>query len=415
MYIHRTITDKLSRLMKDFPAVVVSGARQVGKSTLLRHVFGQNADYVLLENVIDVDNVRKDPELFLRQHTQRPLILDEIQYAPELVSTLKRLIDQNRAPGQYILTGSQQWAAMKSLSESLAGRAVFVDLEGFSLSEMANRPVQKPWLHYWLENPEQLKTLPYRRLPLSSTVFEILYRGCLPQTLFISPENRRSFFTAYIRTYIERDARNFSDVSDWQLFGRFVGLAAALTAQEINYSQLGRDLGLTPQTAQRWLAMLKATFQWFEVPGYTQNAVKRVSGKSKGYFADTGLACSVCAVGSPQSLSSHPMLGALFETAVVSEIRKQCEVLASPPNVYHWRSAGGAEVDLILERDGKLYPIEIKTKSRPSRADTRGISAFRQTYPNLRIEKGIVIAPTEKVLQISDNDFAIPWDLYIEA
>lgn len=401
--------------MLDFPAVVISGARQVGKSTLLRHLFGDKADYVVFEDYLDVENVRKDPEFFLKQHRHRPLILDEIQYAPELVSTLKRYIDRDRSPGQYVITGSQQWSVMKSLSESLAGRAVFVDLEGFCLSEIANYTVETPWLKVWLEDPESFLTRPYRRLPLTHTVLDVLWRGTMPQAYFIQPENLPNFFMAYARTYIERDARAFADILDWQLFRRFVGLTAALTAQEINYSQLGRDLGLTPQTARRWLAILHATFQWYEVPAFSGNTVKRISGKPKGYVSDTGFSCAVQAISSPRSLGVHPLLGSLFETAVVGEIRKQSEILSVRPNLYHWRSLRGAEVDLILERDGKLYPIEIKAASHPSRADTRGITLFRQTYPNLKVEKGLVIAPTEKVIALNDNDIAIPWDMCFES
>lgn len=414
MYIERTITNKLRSLLRDFPAVVITGARQVGKSTLLRHVFGDHADYVVFEDVMDIENARKDPEFFLKQHPRRPLVLDEIQYVPELVSTLKRFIDRDRSPGQYILTGSQQWQVMKSLSESLAGRTVFIDLEGFSLSEIANQPVSKPWLQYWIEDPRGFVTLHHRRLGLKQTVWEILWRGCLPQGSFIQPGNLPSFFSAYLRTYIERDARAFADVLDWQMFRQFVGLVSALTAQEINYSQLGRDLGLTPQTARRWLSILTATFQWYEVPAYSGNPIKRIAGKPKGYFADSGLACAVQAISSPTSVGSHPMMGSLFETAVVGDIRKQLEIMPTKPNLYHWRTLRGAEVDLILECDGKLYPIEIKAASRPSRRDTSGITAFRKTYPNLKIEQGLVIAPTETVLMLSDKDVAVPWDLYIE-
>ncbi|MEJ5259105.1 MAG: ATP-binding protein [Anaerohalosphaeraceae bacterium] len=411
IYIDRIVTQKIRSLLEDFPAVVISGARQVGKSTLLQHVFGQEADYVVFEEFLDVENVRKDPEFFLRQHPKRPLILDEIQYVPELVSTLKRYIDRNPSPGQFLLTGSQQWSVMKSLSESLTGRAAFVDLEGFCLSEIANQPFQKSWLQQWLDSPAEFLTEKHERLNLNYTVLDILWRGGLPQAYFIKPENLPDFFLAYLRTYIERDVRSFADVLDWQLFGRFVGLSAALTAQEINYSQLGRDLGLTPQTARRWLAMLKATFQWFEVPAFSGNPVKRISGKPKGYFADTGLACALQAISSPKALGTSPLLGRLFETAVVGQIRKLSAVLSGRPILHHWRTLRGAEVDLLLERDGRFYPIEIKVAGVPSRSDVSGIAAFRKTYPNLQIEKGLVICPVEKIMALSDEDYAVPWDL----
>ena len=147
------------------------------------------------------------------------------------------------------------------------------------------------------------------------------------------------------------------------------------------------------------------------MPAYSGNAVKRVSSKAKGYLADTGLACHAQLLSSPTALGGYPFLGALFETAVVAEIRKHASTLPTPPQMYHWRTNGGAEVDLLLERDGVFYPIEVKTKSNPSRQDTTGITAFRKTYPHLRVEKGLVIAPTPKVLQLSNDDWAVPWDL----
>lgn len=200
-------------------------------------------------------------------------------------------------------------------------------------------------------------------------------------------------------------------VADWQQFGRFFRLAAALTAQEVNHSKIGRDIGVTPQTARRWLDILKATFQWHEVPAWSGNTVKRVSGKPKGYLADSGLACAALRVSSGQALADHPAFGAIFETAVIGEIRRLLTVMPSKPLLHHWRSHGGAEVDLILERDGVFHPIEIKATARPAPKDARGIQAFRETYPKLRISPGLVVAPTESVARLSELNTAIPWDL----
>ena len=273
------------------PAVAVAGARQVGQTTLLREVF-PSAEWLQFDPVQDVGNAPADPDLFLR-----------------------------------------------NLSESLAGRVVFLDLEGFCLAERAGRSVDAAWLPAWIEAPE------------------------------------------------------------------------ALTAQEVNASQLGRDIGVTPQTARRWLDLLSATFQWCEVTAYSGNAVKRVSGKPKGYLADTGLACHAQAISSPAALGGHPLWGALFETFVFGEIRKQMALLSPPPRLHHWRSAGGAEVDLIIERDGRFFPVEFKSASRVGRTDARGIRSFRQTYPELKLAPGLVIAPCERMERISEDDYAMPWDV----
>ena len=380
MYVSRFLTDRLESLARNFPVVVVSGARQAGKSTLLQHVYGQQAEAVVFDAVQDIGNARQDPDFFLDNHPA-PLILDEIQYVPELVAALKRRVDQDRKPGQYLLTGSQQWHVLKNLAESLAGRAVFLDLEGFCLGETAREEPSAAWLGDWLQDPEGFPSHRRERLELPHVPFELIWRGTLPDAVSLPMEAVPDFWGAYFRTYVERDVRLLTEVSDWHTFGRFVRLAAALTAQEINASQLGRDLGLTPQTARRWLDLLVATFQRDEVPGYSGDAVKRVSGKAKGFLADTGLACWAQAISSPAALGGHPLWGHLFETFVVAELRKQMAMLSPAPRLHHWRSQGGAEVDLLLERDGRLHPIEIKAKTQVSRSDARGIGAFRQAYP----------------------------------
>lgn len=410
MYIHRLLSDRLKRLTTAFPVVVVSGARQVGKSTLVRHLFADSAQMVVFDPVLDIENARRDPELFLNNR-RPPLVLDEIQYAPELVAAIKRRVDLSRTPGQYILTGSQQWGVLKSLAESLAGRAVFLDLEGFNLAETAGASVPEPWLARWLRNPEAFAAEPPSRLMLKRPLYEQLWRGFLPEAQFLDLDVIPDFYASYRRTYIERDVRLLAEIADWQLFGRFLQLTAALSGQEVNQSQLGRELGLTPQTAGRWLTILMATFQWFEVPPFSGNALKRVSARPKGYIGDTGLLCSGQAISSPNAIGGHPLWGAIFETAAAAELRKQISLMSPKPNLYHWRSYGGAEVDFLVELDGKYYPVEVKAKSMPGRRDASSIMAFRKQYPALTIGPGLVIAPTDRMMHITENDYAIPWDI----
>lgn len=409
MYKNRLIKNRLKQLFKRFPVVVVSGARQVGKSTLLKHEFGKNVEIVVFDPITDIQNARRDPELFLRNN-KTPLILDEIQYAPQLVPVIKRLIDEKRTAGQYILTGSQQWEVMKNLAESLAGRAVFIDMEGFSISESTEDIPAKSWLEKWLENPEKFISQTKQRHQSPISVFEQIWRGGLPEAQYIDEAYLADYFMSYIRTYIERDLRVFAEVQNVELFARFIRLAAALTAQEINFSQFGRELGITPQTSGRWLSMLQSTFQWSNIPAYSGNLIKRLSKKAKGYFNDTGIACFAQAISSPQALSGHPLWGSMFETAVVAEIRKLSAVLSSRPNLYHWRLNSGAEVDIILERDGFYYPIEIKAGQQPSRSDASNMDIFRKSYPKLKVKPGLVIAPTNEFIQLSATSYALPWD-----
>ncbi len=420
IYRERILAGKLHQMLRRFPVVVVSGARQVGKSTLLRHEL-PTWEMVVFDSATDVGNARQDPDLFLDNHPS-PLILDEIQYAPELIAALKRRVDRTVPPargmaesvgrraGQYVLTGSQQWSVLKTATESLAGRAVFLDMQSFCLAEIAAPTAGDHWLKRYLDAPEAFVASPGGRLETTRSVNEQIWRGFLPEANALDLDWLPDFHRAYMRTYIERDARLLADVGDWQQFGRFVQIAAALTAQEINHSKLGRELGITPQTAQRWLATLRGTFQWLEIPAYHGNTIKRVSSKHKGYLADTGLACTLQAISSPRVLSGHPLAGPLFETAVVAEINKLSESLIVRPMLHHWRSHGGAEVDALMERDGVFYPIEVKLGSRPSRQDARGVDAFRETYPKLEVAPGLVIAPTGQMAKLCDGAYALPWD-----
>ena len=410
MYLPRFLSSRLQTLFGSFPVVVLSGARQVGKSTLLKHVFGDLGELVVFDPVQDIGNARADPDLFLDNHPS-PAILDEVQFVPELVAALKRRVDLDRRPGRYLLTGSQQWHVMRALAESLAGRAVFLDLEGFSLGELAGTDPAGAWLGGWLDDPEHFPDQVRGPLELPFGPFELVWRGSLPDATQLARDVVPDFWSAYFRTYVERDVRLLAEISDWHAFGQFVRVAAALSAQEINASQLGRELGITPQTARRWLDLLVGTFQWFEVPAYSGNAIKRASGKSKGYLADTGLACWAQAITAPSALGGHPLWGAFFETFIAGELRKQMSLLSPQPRLHHWRTSAGAEVDFLLEANGRFFPIEVKARTRISRADTRGIRALRETYPALDIAPGLVIAPCARMERISETDFALPWNL----
>ena len=408
MYKQRIITKQLKKLTENFPVVVVSGARQVGKSTLLQHTFPE-IETVVFDPVTDVGAAKADPDVFLDNHPA-PLILDEIQYAPTLTAAIKRRVDKaGQKPFQYILTGSQQWAVMKNLSESLAGRAIFIDLAGFCLAEISGQIPEQSWLQRWITEPNNLINSTPSRLKLKRTVYEQIWRGWLPKTDSIDLDLIQPYYRSYMQTYLERDVRMVSDLTALQDLSKFTQLVSALTAQEVNYSHLGRDIGITPQTARRWLSILSATFQWFEIQAYSGNTIKRISNKPKGYIADTGLACMLNMISSHNALGGHPMTGALFETAVVGEIRKLSNTLL-PLGMYHWRSHGASEVDLILEQNGVLFPIEIKLTSNPTKKDVKGITAFRKTYPDLKIAPGLIICPCEKVVKISENDYALPWD-----
>lgn len=407
-YKKRLIEDKLIKLSQHFPVLVLTGARQVGKTTLLSHLT-PNINHITFDPIIDIHNVRQDPELFLN-HLRTPVLLDEVQYAPELLPVIKRRVDMQKQPGQYWLTGSQNFAMLKNISESLAGRAAVLSLYSMSLGELYEQPSN--WVVRYLTDPQTfLTTIGERVISAPKSIAEIIWQGNYPGMVGLEPMIFQTSLSSYLHTYLERDVRLLAEVSDWQEFSRFMQLIANLTAQEINYSQLGREVGITPQTAQRWLNILISSYQWLSIPAYTGNTIKRLSSKNKGYFADPGLACYLMRISSADALLGHPRLGALFETYIVQDILKQLATLSISPAIYHWRSHSGAEVDLIIELDNWFYPIEIKCKTRPTRADISGIKAFRANYPALNIAPGIIIAPVEATFPLGDDCYAVPFDL----
>ncbi len=396
---------KLDQLASFFKVVLVTGARQVGKSTLLEHVFPKH-HVVVFDPIQDLYGAREDPDLFL-DNFPPPLLLDEIQYAPELLPALKRRVDRTEESGQYLLTGSQNLAVLRTVAESMAGRVGILSLEGMTAAEMTDAGRRSGWLSSYVEDPESLLDLEPEAAQDSPA--RRIWRGSLPGLLDAPDTIVPDYFRSYVQTYVDRDVRSMEDIRQLADFDRFLGLAAALTAQEINASQFGRDVGVSPSTARRWLDLLAHTYQWRELPPYHGNTIKRLSKKGKGYLCDTGLAAYLQRVSSPQALAVSPLLGPLFETWAVNEIHAQFVQFDVPPLAHHWRTAGGAEVDLILERDGALYPIEIKCKSHLSGHDTRGLHAFRATYPRQDVRTGLIVYAGNECYRVNPNTIAVPW------
>lgn len=404
-YRSRHLEQKVNEYSQHFRVVLITGARQVGKSSLLKALFPEHAN-VVFDPVQDIYNARKDPDLFLNNFPA-PLILDEIQYVPELIPAIKRRVDQVDLPGQYILTGSQNLLVLRQVSESMAGRVGIIRLDGMTLSEMAgygNDP--ENWLSRWLEC--DTVSLEQVRLQPSISIAQTLWRGTMPGLLDAPDSIVPAHFQSYVMTYLERDIRYLENIRDLTEFNRFMRLAAAFTAQEINASQFGRDTGITPQTARRWLDLLIHGYQWIELPPYHGNSIKRLTQKRKGYYTDTGLSTYLMSVSSPQALASHPQFGAVFETFCVNQLIRQTVRMAVTPMLYHWRTNAGAEVDVVLELNGKLYPVEIKSKTQLSGNDCKGIRAFLSEYPKLT-DMGVIMYAGDRVWQISDQLVAIPW------
>ena len=405
MYLNRHLEKQLLESSKYFKAILLLGARQVGKSTLFSHLF-PNIKAIVFDPIQDIYKAREDPDLFLESFPA-PLILDEVQYVPELLPSLKRKMDKSDVKGQYFLTGSQNFAVLKSISESMVGRVAIFHLDNLTPQEMLGRGKEEGWIAEYLEDPQFF----YKKRQMSTNfpnLAEFLFRGTFPGTIELPTTQISRYFQSYLQTYIDRDVRLQEDIRQLAEFDRFLGIAASLTAQEIHPTQIGREIGISPHTARRWLDILTYTYQWFELPAYHGNTIKRISSKKKGYFKDSGFACYLQKVESAESLAVSPRMGSIFETWVVNYIHQQFSTFDVIPNSYHWRTSAGAEIDLVIERSGKLYPIEIKCKTNLSKADLSGMRAFRETYQKNGIMPGLVIYAGSEVFKLDENTLAIP-------
>ncbi len=405
-YKTRHLESRILELFEFFPCVAVLGARQVGKSTIVEHLPIDNLKTVVFDPVQDVLGARRDPDLFL-QNQPCPLFLDEVQYAPELLGSLKRHIDKEKKKGLFILSGSQNLNVLRNISESLAGRVAVLNLLPMSNRELSKSIGGKSFLENLLFKPGWNPTQYFSSS--SRPTYDAVWRGGYPGLIELPTNLYGDFFSSYMQTYVERDIRTVSNISDLQAFSRFIGILSALTSQEINHNELGRELGVDRKTAKAWTDIATSTFQWHQVPSYSRNSIKRIAGKPKGYFGDTGFACYLQRIPVADGLSVHPLGGALFETFVFLEILKIMEDWPAKPSIYHFRSYDGKEVDLMLEMNGVIYPIEIKMKTNPSSKDCRGIAALKRSFEKTSFGPGLIICSSETIYPVKEDIYAVPW------
>jgi uncharacterized protein len=403
MYYHRSIEDCWGQAAKQFQVLLLTGPRQVGKTTLLEHLCEAKRRYVTLDDFSLRTLAREDPALFL-QRFPPPVLIDEIQYAPELLPHIKITVDRHKRPGAFWLTGSQQFQMMKGISESLAGRVAVINLLGFSARE---RLQSKSSVPPFLPTADVIK----QRAKSSSktdvqTVYENIWYGSFPALATGQIRDRALFYSSYTQTYLQRDVRDLAHVGNLETFTRFLKACAARTGQMLNLSDIARDTDVSVMTAKHWLSILVAGFQVYLLQPYHSNITKRLYKTPKLYFLDTGLCSYLTEWSSARTLAAGAMAGALFETYVFAEILKSWWHRMKFPSLYYYRDKEGREIDLLILQDGVMYPVEVKKAATVQRVWIKIFSTLNRFAENTG--PGAVVCLSPDMLPLDESNTVIP-------
>ena len=402
-YIHRTLEQKIMDISRDYSCLLLIGPRQVGKTTMLEHLMeGSKRQKVTLDDVENRRLAQSDPALFLEMH-QAPVLIDEVQYAPQLFSYIKINVDNGAAPGSYWLTGSQAFQLMELAQESLAGRTAIVHMSALSQSELYGDGTTEP-LSLKLEN------LNRRKEHLSSCnsmeMFERIWNGGMPGHRSGRFTDRDVFYSSYIQTYINRDVSDMIPGVDKLLFADFIRAAACRVGQMLNTHDIAQDVGVSDDTAKRWLQVLEKSEVVFYLRPYSNNLLKRTVKTPKMYFFDTGLAAYLTKYSNPEILMNGAINGAILENYTVAEIRKTWLNSAKECLLHYYRDKDTNEIDMVIEADGELHPLEIKKSTNPG---TELASAFKVLDKgSVPRGAGAILCLREEISAIDRNTFILP-------
>lgn len=400
MYISRHMEHIVTELTQQYPAIMIVGPRQVGKTTMLEHLMteeGRGRKKVTLDDLAERELAKTDPKMFFQLH-RPPLLIDEVQYAPELFPYIKMMVDERKQPGDFWLTGSQLFKMMEGVQESLAGRVALLHLSPLSQSEIHGSSENIPFqIDLDVLAHRQEETTPCD----TPAMFQRIYRGGMPALVTGKYESANIFYSSYIDTYMERDVRRLSSGIDSLKFLRFLRASAARTGQQVNYKGIADDAEIDQATAKSWLHILETLGIVFLLQPYSNNVLKRTVSTPKLYFYDTGLVCYLTRWTSAETAMEGAMNGALLENYAVAEVVKSYQNSGLEPFLYYYRDADAKEIDLLLERDGKLFPVEIKKMATPPKKLTKVFDL---------IDKSPLQRGTGAVLCMADKLGAFDWD-----
>lgn len=402
MYIERHISRTILRLGKAFPAVLITGARQVGKSTVLKKIL-PDTPYFTLDNIGVHNALANDPQDFLELQGT-PIVLDEIQRAPGAFQSIKYEIDKSRQAGMYFITGSQRYSLMQGVSESLAGRVFPLEMVGLSARELRGEDFDKPFLPT-KEYIRERRTV--QRQPLAD-LWSRIHRGSMPELYSNENIGWEDFWGAYVTSYIERDVHQLGQVGSMLSFAKFLTALAARTGELLNLQSVARESDINIRTAQNWLSILEASGIIFILQPYFVNINKRMVKTPKIYFADTGLVCYLCKWSTPEVLAEGNAAGNIYENYVFMEIMKSYLNAGRQPEIYFFRNSDMAEVDFLLVEGNNIYPIEVKKKTAPDKKDIKHFEVLKNSLPDKNVAEGCVVCNSENLLPLGQDNYALP-------